>query len=194
MFLLYIWDLQIPDIGDPKYHQQIFKYVDDTKLLAKTSSQDQSINIQNSLDHIYKWQEINNMKFNGSKFVRISVGPSEDTKSIPLFTPHSEDIIEQKEHTKDLGVLVDDCINYKAQRLKVLRKVKNKSAWILRTFTNRDPRIMKTLWHSLIQPIQDYGSLIWAPIMEVGDLMDQESPLRQFTKRVKGFEGLNYWQ
>ena len=35
LFLLYIWDLQIPDISDPIYHQQIFKYVDDTKLLEK---------------------------------------------------------------------------------------------------------------------------------------------------------------
>ena len=42
--------------------------------------------VQESLDEIYKWQFINIKKFNKSKFVRISVGLSEELKEIPLFT------------------------------------------------------------------------------------------------------------
>ena len=55
MFLIYIWDLQIQDIGDPNNHHKIYRYVDDTKLLGKTNSMDQTINIQKNLDVIYEW-------------------------------------------------------------------------------------------------------------------------------------------
>ena len=194
MFLIYIWDLQIQDIGDPKNHQIIYKYVDDTKLLGKTNSMEQTIDIQKNLDVIYDWQNKNNMLFNGSKFVRLSLGPSEELKDIPLFTPNNDDIIEQKEVTKDLGVEIDDMVSFQHQRLKALKKVKNMSSWALRTFTNRNQHLMKTLWKTLIVPIQDYASLLWAPIFEKGDLKAQGTPLRQFSKRVNGLHNLNYWQ
>lgn len=64
MFLIYIWDLQIQDIDDPKNLQIIYKYVDDTKLLGKTNSMEQTIDIQKNLDIIYQWQTNNNMLFN----------------------------------------------------------------------------------------------------------------------------------
>ena len=53
---------------------------------------------------------------------------------------------------------------------------------------------MKQLWKSLIQPVQDYGSIIWTPCNEKGELRAQEEPLRQFSRRIKGLENQNYWQ
>ena len=83
-------------------------------------------------------------------------------------------------------------VSFDHQRLKALKKVKNMSSWVLRTFTNCDQLLMKTLWKTLIVPIQDYASLLWAPIKEKGDLKAQETPLRQFSRRVKGIKNLNY--
>ena len=53
---------------------------------------------------------------------------------------------------------------------------------------------MKMLWKTHILPIQDYDSVIWAPILEYGDLKAQGTPLRQFSKCIMGFSNLNYWQ
>ena len=40
----------------------------------------------------------------------------------------------------------------------------------------------------------DYGSLLWSPVAQKGDLKFQEGPLRTFTKRGKGMYKLNYWE
>ena len=93
-----------------------------------------------------------------------------------------------------MGIIIDDKVDYISQRQKALQKAKNKSAWVLRTFNTRDPLIMKQLWKSLIQPIQDYGSLIWTPYQEIGELRSQENPLRIFSRRIRGMENMNYWQ
>ena len=53
---------------------------------------------------------------------------------------------------------------------------------------------MRTLWRTLIQPHQDYGSQLWSPVGLVGDLKLQEAPLRAFTKRVAGLSALPYWE
>ena len=40
---------------------------------------------------------------------------------------------------------------------------------------------------------QDYGSQVWAPSGQPGDLRAQESPLRAFTKRMANLHHLHYW-
>ena len=39
-----------------------------------------------------------------------------------------------------------------------------------------------------------YGSVLWSPVGQKGDLEFQEGPLRTFTKRGKGMYKLNYWE
>ena len=51
------------------------------------------------------WQDINNMKFNGSKFELIRYGTKEDIKENTVyFTPGHDDVIDQKENIKELGI------------------------------------------------------------------------------------------
>ena len=40
----------------------------------------------------------------------------------------------------------------------------------------------------------DYGSVLWSPVVQKGDLKFQEGLLRTFTKRGKGMYKLNYWE
>ena len=40
----------------------------------------------------------------------------------------------------------------------------------------------------------DYGSMLWSPVGQKGDLKFQERPLTTFTKRGKGMYELNYWE
>ena len=90
--------------------------------------------------------------------------------------------------------MVDNDCTFKSQRTLAVKKTNQRCSWVLRTFLSRDPQIMKTLWRSLCQPIQDYGSQLWAPVGNHGELQNQEGPLRNFLRRWEGFENLNYWQ
>ena len=89
---------------------------------------------------------------------------------------------------------MDRKMEFKQQRANVLMKANNKISWVLRTFVSREKSIMRQLWRSMIQPVQDYASLIWAPVDSKTDLQAQEGPLRAFSRRVSGTDNLNYWQ
>ena len=67
MFLIYIWDLNVNDLMDPKVLVCIYKYVDDTKVITKITNEDDIIETQRVLDHVYGWQVVNNMMWNRTK-------------------------------------------------------------------------------------------------------------------------------
>ena len=57
---------------------------------------------------------------------------------------------------------------------------------------------MRRTWKSIIQPHQDYCSVLWAPYGQShgqkGDLLEQEGPLRAFTKCAYGLRHIPYWE
>ncbi len=57
----------------------------------------------------------------------------------------------------------------------------------------REVTHLRTLWKTLARPHQDYASQLWSPVGSPGDLLAQETPLRAFSKRFRGFHGLHYW-
>ena len=69
-----------------------------------------------------------------------------------------------------------------------------KFSWILRTFQTRELAPLRTLWKALVQPHQDYCSQLWAPVGLQGDLGAQETPLRSFTRGIRGLRSLPYWE
>ena len=111
-----------------------------------------------------------------------------------LFTPETGDPIKVEDATRDLGILIDAKADFRPQRAAVAARTAAKAAWVLRTFRGRSPPLMRTLWRSTIQPHQDYGSQLWAPVGLLGDIKLQEAPLRAFSKRVAGLGGLPYWE
>ena len=83
---------------------------------------------------------------------------------------------------------------FKAQMLSATNKAQHKASWVLRTFSTRNPKIMTTLWKSLVQPNYDYCSQLWSPVDQIGPLRDMEEPLKAFTRRVAGCYNLTYWE
>ena len=94
----------------------------------------------------------------------------------------------------NLGILIDSREDFRPQRAAVVAKTSAKAAWVLRTFRGRSLPLMRTLWRTIIQPHQDYGSQLWSPVGLHGDLTLQEAPLWAFSKRVAGLSGLPYWE
>jgi ribonuclease P/MRP protein subunit RPP40 len=191
LFLIFIADLGV-DLDQAQAF--VLKYVDDSKLVAGVSTEDDIELFQANLDRLYQWSSTNNMQWNGSKFQSLRMGPLNDLKNNTcLFSPQMSEVILPSKYVKDLGVLIDDDGTFKDQRNAAIRKTRQKAGWALRTFRSRDPDFMRTLWRSTIQPHQDYASQLWSPVDQVGDLVDQEGPLRTFTKRASGLRDLDYW-
>ena len=172
----------------------MLKFVDDSKVLTKTSSEEDVIKLQEDLSTIYSWASRNNMKWNDLKFQILRLGRNEELKeNTIIFSPNYQEVIDRKEVIKDLGILVDQDLSYKAQYDTALSKTKQKYSWVLRTFSTCEPEFLRIMWNSLIQCHLDYGSILWAPYTVKKYLKNMENTLRTFSKRAKGLYNADYW-
>ena len=186
LFLLFISDIN----NDIESIASMF--ADDTRVLGNIASEEDVEKMQSDLNKIYKWAEDNNMLFNNSKFEILRYGTNTEIKHSTFYLTANDEIIEEKESLRDLGVIVNNQGTPNDHIDHICGKVKQKSGWILRTFKSRQPHFLKTLWKQLIQPHFDYCSqLMNLNQMNMSKLEKLQS---SFTRKIKCPEELNYWE
>ena len=132
------------------------------------------------------------MALNGLKFKHIKYGKNENQKEHSTYLSDNNQI-EAKSQVKDLGVVMDNNMNYDQHIQGQIEKVKGISAWIYRTFRTRDAHVMLTLWKSLAIPHLDYCSQLWSPSKR--SLIQQLEQLQKsFLKGLPELQHLNYWE
>ena len=188
LFLIFISDMGKDVLAS------ILLYVDDSKIKDSIATDEDVIKLQNNLDEIFKWEDANNMKFNGDKFQVLRYGNNQTVKEETLyFTGNMENIIEEVDKCRDLGVIMENTAKFDAHIDKVCRQVRQKCGWILRTFYSRDSKFLRHMFNSLVQPHIDFSSQLWAP--PEGPAMDRiEQLLRNFTAKIPSVKHLSYWE
>ena len=152
LFLLFISDI------NANVESMAAMFADDTRVLCNIASEEDVEKIQADLNKIYKWAEENNMLFNKNKFELLRYGTNTEIKHSTFYLSADEEIIEEKENLRDLGVIVNNQGTFDEHIDHICSKVKQKSGWIFRTFKCRQPNFLKILWKQLIQPHFDYCS------------------------------------
>ena len=109
------------------------------------------------------------------------------------FTENTENIVERQETIRDLGVMMSDDASFKDHIDKVMKKVRQKTGWVLRTFYSRKTMLMKTLFKTLILPHVDYCSQLWMPVKTM-EILKIEKLQKDFLNRIPALKGMNYWQ
>ena len=78
------------------------------------------------------------MAGNCIKFHLLCIGTNDDLKKeTVIIGPNYDSVINEKETVRDLGILMDNKLNFKAQQANVISKTNKKSGWVLRTFKSR---------------------------------------------------------
>ena len=132
------------------------------------------------------------MCLNGDKFEHMRVGNNLGYEKHIYQDPTGKSIIE-KDHIKDLGVIISNNLKWKKHIDMVVSKTRTMSGWVLRTFSTREIYPMITLWNSLVRPNLDYCSPLWSPRPKNYKEIDQiEQTQRSFTKCIKRMENLDY--
>ena len=163
LFLIYISDISEGISADTKI------FVDDTKIKKSVNTESGVEELQGDLNKLYEWVKSNNMEFNGKKFQILRYGQNEDIKHDTLyFTEDMNDIIERQSTLRDLGIMLSESGTFDEHIDHVSKKVRQKMGWILRTFTTRDPQILKHLFKSLVIPNIDYCSQLYMPVQPKG--------------------------
>jgi hypothetical protein len=107
------------------------------------------------------------------------------------FTSNMEDVIEEMDKCRDLGIIMENTAKFDSHIDKVCKQVRQKCGWILRTFYSRNPKFMHHMYNTLVQPHIDFSSQLWAP--PEGPAMDRiEQLLRNYTAKIPVVKDLPY--
>ena len=84
--------------------------------------------MQKDLLSLHEWSEINNMRFNGEKFIALHMGPNNDLKNTTTyFSGNFSEVIGQVDTCRDLGVKMSADMTFSSQIKKTISKATQKA-------------------------------------------------------------------
>ena len=185
LMLIYNFDMD-------KYvqHSKMNYFADDAKISKHIYSKDDTDKLKSDLEGLLKWQEENNVKFNLDKFICLKYKQKD-------FSNANYEIngtkIKEETATRDLGIITNNRGTYEEHIEYITKQCKRLTGMVLRTFQSRDKTVMMTLLKSIILSKLDFGSIVWAP-NKVQDLRKIEHVQSNFTRRINGTEGMDYFE
>ena len=127
------------------------------------------------------------MAYNGKKFEKVTFGDADD--STPFIQPDGN-IIQEKQHVRDLGVYMSADGNFKFHINSKIKGAQIMSAWVLRSFSTRKTEPMLVLLKSLIVSKAEYASVLWSP-SDQRNISNLENIQRCFTSKFAIFRNYN---
>ena len=103
--------IMISDIGT-NIRNHISLYADDSRLYGRVKNESDALQLQQDLEKIYKWADINNMEFNSKKFELLRFGKSENLRSTTNYISPTGEIIEEKVALRDLGITMKNDLTF----------------------------------------------------------------------------------
>lgn len=164
-------------------------FADDTKVFGKCLTNEQRFSIQQDINKLNQWSNKWQLRFNEDKCKVLHLGGEKNPKQVYKL---GEKLIQSVAEEKDLGIIVDDSINFHKQASTAAMKANRKFGLIKRTFEHLSQETMPLLYKSLIRPIIDYGSVLWNVSRYAGDDEMIEKVQKRATKCIKGLENLPY--
>ena len=183
--------IMIIDIDEHVSNSTVRSFADDTRVSKKIVSIADVNCLQDDLDKIYSWAEENKMSFNDTKFELLRYKGKNNTPQESQYRNMNNELIEEVNPVKDLGVLMSNDCSFSKHIEKVANSMKNLSGWILRTFSTRDKAVLLTLWKTLVLPIHDYCSQLWSPVL-IKQKKLLENIQYSFIRKIKHTKAKNY--
>jgi len=163
-------------------------FVDDVKLYSSFDST--SVDLQIVCDELVKWADKWQMRiaFNKCSVHRISNRESHFTVN-PVYRIGGYLLVQSFE-TRDLGIIIDDKLNFSCHVSRIAHNAHVRASLILRTFVSRIPEIVTKAFITYVRPLLEYCTPVWSPHTAC-NANKIESCQRRFTKRIKGLYGLD---
>ena len=190
LFVIYINDM--PECVDAP----IYLFADDTKIYNEINKAGAKGLLQKDLDSLQKWSDTWLLKFHPNKCKVVTVNISKK-KQNSLGTYHLHDNegreveLEQSDGEKDIGVLVDEHLNFSKHIQTQVNKANSIMGLIRRTYTYLDERSFRYLFQALVRPHLEYAAAVWSPY-KIRDIENIENVQRRATRLVPSLKSLDY--
>ena len=183
LFLIFINDL--PE----SIKSLILMFADDLKLIANASRFDI---VDADLKALERWQEKWQLRFNPVKCKVLHICGNDNQLNI-----YSLDGIELEtiESEKDLGLIVNNKLDFGDQIKNCLSKANKMIAWISRNIICKSKDVMVLIYRSLIRPHLEYCVQAWSPNPRFGNwglILSIEKVQRKFTRLINDIGTLPY--
>jgi hypothetical protein len=184
-----LFSLYINDSINELKNSEMLLFADDCKIYRSIkNSVDQSL-LQDDLLYFANWCKIWQLNLALEKCCFHSVGFRNDLESSYLLDGH---YLEYEQYVRDLGIFIDDTLKFNYHIQQIVRKAYGCIFRLLKIFSSRDEKLMKSLFLTFVLPILEYGCVIWNGFLSQGDIILIEKVQRRFTKKIKGFFYLTY--
>ena len=185
LFVIYINDL--PEITA----SQSPLFADDTKLYRQINSNDDVKILQNDLDKLQIWSNTWLLKFHPKKCKVLSIKSSEKRKYYMSGTGEERIQLENITCEKDIGVMIDEDLNFKKHIQLSVNKANSIVGLIRRSFVYLDESMFTLLFKALVRPHLEYAASVWNPF-KINDIDLIENVQRRATKLIPGLKALSY--
>ena len=162
-------------------------FADDTKCYRATRDVNDNITLQEDINNIYNWSEMWQLGFNLDKCHMLPLGYNNMKHQYNI----NGNPVEAVREEKDLGVIVDDKLNFHKHILKASKKANSILGCIRRAIKYKDKDMIIPLYIAHVRSRLEYGSVVWNPY-QVQDKQRLEHIQRRATKMITGMSHLDY--
>ena len=173
-FMLFINDL--PKVINPSIGIKL--YADDVKIYNSFKDDENTLDLQNSLNAVIGWCNKWALKVNAQKTFAMWMGKN---NGVYRYTINLEEI-KGKDIIKDLGISFNSKLKFSSHVIEIVRKAKFKCFQILRTLNCDSPRIWGQVFKTYVRPHLEFDSTSWNCITKK-ECMKIES-VQKFFSRV----------
>ena len=141
-------------------------FADDTKVYGKSTSQNQKSVIQDDLSKLQAWSDTWKLQFNESKCTTLYLVKENAKHMYNMSTVDGPIDLAESQVEKDLGVQIDNQLNFDKHITDAIKKANSKLGMIKRTFVYLDKDLLTPLYTSLVRPHLEYGNVVWSPSLQ----------------------------
>ena len=157
LFLIYINDIDKCLTNGTKLRL----FADDSFLYRTINNQNDVQILQNDLNSLQQWESKWKMEFHPDKCQVLRI----TNKLKPIksnYQIHSIDL-QETNHAKYLGIVIDSKLNWSEQNITVCNKANSILGFLKRNTQNCPKQIKEKCYNTLVKPILNYGCSVWDP-------------------------------
>ena len=197
LFIIFINDL--PDL----IHHKCKLFADDTKIIASLKSDQDRINLQADINSCVAWAALWKMSFNASKCKVMTFKKRSNNILNTAFIFDSDSnytmcndygdvqILEETSVERDLGILLDNRLNWSHQIDSSISKAYKTLGMLRRSFKYWTPDTFRTLFTTFVRPHLEYCAPIWNP-SDKASITALEKVQRKASKAVPSLRSYSY--